>query len=118
MAVNPDDPRTPRAQIADTLRAGISDGTYRPGSRLPSVRELAEQFEASPGTVQLALDVLRQEALIFSAGNRGNFVQESAELGPGEGLPGQVAVLAGQVESLAKKVDDLTARVAAMEEGR
>jgi DNA-binding GntR family transcriptional regulator len=115
MAVNPNDPRTPRAQVIDALRAGISDGTYAAGSRLPPVRDLAEHFKVAPGTVQLALDVLRQESLIFSAGNRGNFVRESAEPNQDDGLSGQVAELAGQVESLTKQVNDLTARVAAME---
>lgn len=116
MAVNPDDPRTPRTQVADALRAGISDGkTYPAGTRLPSVRDLADHFGVAPGTVQLALDALRQEGLVFSAGNRGNFVREPAAPSSESGLPEWATGLIGQVESLKSQVEDLTKRVAAVE---
>ena len=115
MAVNPDDPRTPRTQVADALRAGINDGTYPAGTRLPSVRDLADHFGVAPGTVQLALDSLRQESLVFSAGNRGNFVTEPAGGRQGGNLPEWAAELVGQVEELRAQVEDLTKRVAAVE---
>ena len=118
MAVNPDDPRTPRTQVADALRAGISDGTYAAGTRLPSVRDLAESFGVAPGTVQLALDALRQESLVFSAGNRGNFVSESPAAPPSGEIPPWAVELVGQVEELRTQVQDLTRRVAATEAKR
>jgi GntR family transcriptional regulator len=118
MAVNRDDPRTPRAQVTDALREGIKGGEYVPGSRLASVRELAKEFGVSSGTMQLALDALRQEGLIFSAGNRGTFVRGAESPDVAEGTPGQVAELASQVESLAEQVRVLAERVSAVEEDR
>src|SRR5438309_1571989 len=77
MTVIADDPRAPRVQIADVLRDEIKRGISVAGSRLPPVRELADDFKVSTATVQAALDLLRQESLIFSAGNRGTFVSKA-----------------------------------------
>jgi DNA-binding GntR family transcriptional regulator len=41
--------------IADAINAGIVDGTYPPGSFLPSVQALVLQFDASPHLVRRAL---------------------------------------------------------------
>lgn len=43
------------AEIAQALIEEIQDGTYPPGSSLPSERELSERFGVSPGTVRMAL---------------------------------------------------------------
>ncbi|MEV8632564.1 GntR family transcriptional regulator [Streptosporangium sp. NPDC051023] len=53
-------------QLADELRARIADGTYPPGSRLPSESELAERHGASRGTVRQAFTVLATDGLISS----------------------------------------------------
>lgn len=105
MSVIADDPRTPRVQVADALRTDISSGVYPKGSRLPSVRDLADRFGVSPGTAQAALDLLRQESLIYSAGNRGTFVGTADSAEPeGTDLGTQLAELAKQVQKLADRV--------------
>ncbi|GAA1817985.1 GntR family transcriptional regulator [Nesterenkonia flava] len=43
------------AEIAQALVKEIQEGTYPPGSSLPSERELSERFGVSPGTVRMAL---------------------------------------------------------------
>ncbi|MEV7011259.1 GntR family transcriptional regulator [Streptosporangium sp. NPDC051022] len=53
-------------RLADELRAGISDGTYPPGSRLPSESDLARLHGASRGTVRQAFTVLAADGLISS----------------------------------------------------
>ncbi|WP_433242198.1 GntR family transcriptional regulator [Streptosporangium sp. CA-135522] len=53
-------------QLADELRAGISDGTYPPGSRLPSESELAQRHGVSRGTVRQAFAALAADGLISS----------------------------------------------------
>jgi GntR family transcriptional regulator len=42
--------------IREDLRHKISVGFYPPGSKLPSTRELADQYETSPVTVRRAVD--------------------------------------------------------------
>jgi GntR family transcriptional regulator len=51
-------------RVADELRAGIRDGTYPPGSRLPSLRALAAQQGLSEIVIRAAFAVLRNEGLV------------------------------------------------------
>jgi len=51
-------------QVADDLRAGIRDGTYPPGSHLPSQRALAAQYALSEIVIRAAFAVLRNEGLV------------------------------------------------------
>jgi len=52
--------------VALRLRRAISDGTYPPGSRLPSEHELAQQFGVARSTVRHALTVLGEDGLVAS----------------------------------------------------
>jgi len=62
-------------QLADQLRSRIRAGTYAPGQRLPSERELGELFDTSRLTVRLATAALRSEGLIVAEHGRGLFVR-------------------------------------------
>ena len=57
-------PRPPYIQIADHYRDLISTGALRHGDRMPTVADLAETWECSPGTAHKALRQLRGEGLI------------------------------------------------------
>ena len=82
------DPRPAYLQVADDLRANISGGTFKPGERLPSGRELARRYGVAPMTISHALDVLRQEQLVEAYQGRGVFVtNHSASSGPGRTMP-------------------------------
>jgi len=52
--------------VALQLRRAISDGTYPPGSRLPSENELAQRFGMARSTIRHALTVLSEDGLIAS----------------------------------------------------
>jgi GntR family transcriptional regulator len=52
--------------VADRLRAAISDGTYPPGSQLPSESELAEEYGVSRNTARRTFAALREDGLITS----------------------------------------------------
>ena len=52
--------------VALRLRHAISEGTYPPGSRLPSEHELAEHFGVARSTVRHALTVLGEDGLVTS----------------------------------------------------
>ncbi|MEF2529212.1 MULTISPECIES: GntR family transcriptional regulator [Streptomyces] len=70
-----DDPRPPYVQTADALRKQIQDGQLPPGAKLPSARELQEQFGIANSTAQNALRLLKDEGLIYSVQGRGVFVR-------------------------------------------
>ncbi|HTJ69696.1 MAG TPA: GntR family transcriptional regulator [Actinospica sp.] len=52
--------------VALRLRRAISDGTYPPGSRLPSEHELAQQYGVSRQTIRHALGVLGEDGVVAS----------------------------------------------------
>jgi len=52
--------------VALQLRRAISDGTYPPGSRLPSENELAQRFGVARSTIRHALAVLGEDGLVAS----------------------------------------------------
>ena len=63
-------------QIAQILRQRICRGEYSQGSRLNSVRRMAEEFEVAPGTLLRALDILEQSGLICRCHGKGTFVSK------------------------------------------
>src|SRR6476620_8111858 len=50
--------------IADDLRERITTGEFEPGSRLPSSRDLCEQWNVSRATAIKAMDVLRADGVV------------------------------------------------------
>lgn len=61
--------------IADDLRAGILDGTWTEGERLPSESELLTRYGTARMTVRQAIEVLRTEGLVYTAQGKGAFVR-------------------------------------------
>ena len=61
---------------AEALEEAIELGTYRPGSRLPSEGELAEQLAVSRPTLRESLRLLEERGMITRRHGRGTFVRE------------------------------------------
>lgn len=65
-------------QLQGQIEYGVSNGDFPPGSRLPSVRELASELAVSPVTVSQAYRSLQAKGLIESMPGSGTYVRESA----------------------------------------
>lgn len=61
-------------QIADEIRKDIMTKRYKPGDRLPSIRQLCKEWKCTPGTIQRAYHELSQEGLLVSHAGRGTQV--------------------------------------------
>jgi GntR family transcriptional regulator len=61
---------------AEALEEAIEGGAYRPGSRLPSEAELAEQLAVSRPTLRESLRLLEERGMIRRRHGRGTFVRE------------------------------------------
>lgn len=61
-------------QIASEIAKRISSGVYKPGDRLPSVREFALEAGVNPNTMARALASLEQRGLIVTERATGKFV--------------------------------------------
>lgn len=62
--------------VANTVRARITDGTYRRGSILPIEDELADEFGVNRGTVNRAMRILQSEGLLHVHRGKGWIVHE------------------------------------------
>ncbi|MFJ9481165.1 GntR family transcriptional regulator [Streptomyces mirabilis] len=51
-------------------------GRIKPGEQMPSIRELQERFGVANMTARSALNVLRDEGLIYTIHGRGSFVAD------------------------------------------
>ena len=73
-----DDTRPIWLQLTEGLTLSIVAGTYPPGSRLPSVRELAAEAGVNPNTMQRALAQLEQDGLAKADRTAGRLVTRDA----------------------------------------
>lgn len=67
-------------QLVELLKLKIISGQIAVGSKLASVRELAEEAGVNPNTMQRALAELERQELVFSQRTSGRFVTEDIEL--------------------------------------
>jgi GntR family transcriptional regulator len=70
-------PQLKYEQIADNLRARITEGEFGPGELLPSGRDLCEQWGVSRATVVKAMDVLRNDGVVAARQGSGFTVVET-----------------------------------------
>ena len=63
-------------QIVDRLKREVSEGRLKPGTALPSFRQLAEDLLVSVITVKRAYEELEREGIIFRRQGLGTFVAE------------------------------------------
>lgn len=65
-------------QIADNLCRQILDGTLKPGDRVPSVRDLATEFEVNRNTVMRTYSNLQEAGIFDNKRGIGFFISENA----------------------------------------
>ena len=63
-------------QIIDEIKKKILSGQYEAGQRIPSVRDLALEYEVNPNTMQKALSECENQKLMYSMGPQGRFITE------------------------------------------
>ncbi len=80
MTWNLDSSRPIYAQIAEQVHLDIISGLYQPGTKLPSVRELAAQAKVNPNTMQKALTELERSGLVHSMRTSGRFITEDTDM--------------------------------------
>lgn len=67
-------------QLMERIQHDIISGLYRPGDKLPSVRDLALDAAVNPNTMQKALSELERSGLVYSQRTNGRFITENASL--------------------------------------
>lgn len=67
-------------QIMDEIKLRIVSGRYKPGERIPSVRDLAEEARVNPNTMQKALAEIERDGYIISLRTSGKYVTDNTAL--------------------------------------
>lgn len=67
------------AQLMEEIKRRIISGVYKPGEKIPSVRDLAAEASVNPNTMQRAFAQLEQEGLLYTQRTSGRFVTEDEE---------------------------------------
>ena len=67
-------------QLMERIQQDIVSGIYKPGDRLPSVRDLAVEAAVNPNTMQKALSELERSGLVYSQRTSGRFITEDTRL--------------------------------------
>lgn len=63
-------------QIVERLELSIVSGQFKPGDKVPSVRELAVEAGVNPNTMQKAMVELERQGLVHSERTSGRFITE------------------------------------------
>jgi GntR family transcriptional regulator len=102
--------------VYNKLRSWILDGTYPPGSKLPSEAVLCEQLGVSKITTGKAMNLLVQENLLVRIQGKGTFVVE--DLGLARNV-GDMDQLIRRIERLSRnsRVDGVKVRTLIGDEG-
>ena len=88
-------------QLTQQLKRRIVTGIYPPGSRLPSVRELAAEAGVNPNTMQRALVQLEQENLAKADRTAGRLVTQDVAALEAARLREAEAVIRDYLEAMA-----------------
>ena len=75
MTIDPDGEVAPYLQLAAILRARIESGDLAPGTRLPSIVGLSEEYHVARVTAHKALRMMVDEGLAVVSPGRGTFVR-------------------------------------------
>lgn len=84
LSLDPTAPVPPYEQIRGQVERMIGTGVLPPGTRLPSIRQLARDLGVAGGTVARAYRELERDELIGGRGRHGTFVLEGARTMPAE----------------------------------
>ena len=64
------------SQLVEQIKLGIVSGSFLPGERLASVRDMAMEAGVNPNTMQRALQELERDGMVYSQRTAGRFVTE------------------------------------------
>lgn len=67
-------------QLVEQMKLRIIAGTYPPGSKLASVRDLAAEAGVNPNTMQKAMAELERVGLVYTQRTAGRFITEDTDM--------------------------------------
>ena len=80
ITVDPSSSTPPYEQVRLSIAQEIRSGALPPGTRLPTVRRLAEDLGLAPNTVARAFRELEQDQVVETRGRHGTFVAAATDI--------------------------------------
>ncbi|MGH1563519.1 GntR family transcriptional regulator [Mumia sp. DW29H23] len=77
IVIDPDASEPPYEQVRRQIASQAADGVLGPGTRIPTVRALAEDLGLAVNTVAKAYRALETEGVVETLGRRGTFIRSS-----------------------------------------
>jgi GntR family transcriptional regulator len=78
IVVNTAAPEPVYEQIVRQIHEAVKTGTLKPGTPLPTVRQLAGDLMVNRNTVARAYRILEDQGVVLTAGRKGTFVRQNA----------------------------------------
>ena len=66
---------TRKQQILQSIRQALASGYWRVGQRMPTERQLADEFACAVGTISGVLSILEADGLVTRVQGSGTFVK-------------------------------------------
>ena len=100
-------------QVTEKIAHLIIRGALAPGSKMPSVRQLALDLSVNPNTIQRAYAQLEQDGYLYSVVGKGNFVSETFEwkIGKLKELKKELTGLITQAQAAGMTKEDVIALI-------
>lgn len=92
-------------RLAQTLQRRIEDGTYAPGTRVPSENQLVQTFGMSRPTVVRALELLKRDGWLESRQGYGTIVRARPEVVERKDRRGREALERDEAQSAGRLID-------------
>jgi 2-aminoadipate transaminase len=73
-------------QIAAVIRARIAEGLYKPGEKIPPIRQFTDTFGVNKATVHKAFERLKQEGVLENRVGSGSYVRYPEKIFPAAGI--------------------------------
>ena len=80
LTVDQGSPVPPYEQVRGQLSTMIGSGVLSPGTRLPTIRQLAADLDVAPGTITRAYRELETAGDVVSRGRHGTFVASQRQV--------------------------------------
>ena len=66
-------------QLTEIMKKRLINGSYHAGDRLPSIREMALEYDVTPNTIQRALTAFEQDGIILTERTNGKYITSEKE---------------------------------------
>jgi GntR family transcriptional regulator len=101
ITIDESEPEPVFSQLIRQIREAVSAGELKPGTPLPTIRQLALDLRINPNTVAKSYRLLERDGVIETRGRRGSFVHREGRKHSRLDLPAEAATrLADAVSEL------------------